>query len=57
MAPMTEIAASNRYAWFQKPRSAEELITATAENRLVGYPYTKYMVSIMDVDMCAHRAR
>jgi acetyl-CoA C-acetyltransferase len=34
-------------------RSADEIITATPENRMVGYPYTKYMVSIMDVDMAA----
>src|SRR6266513_1561221 len=53
LAPMTEIAAENPYAWFPLERSATELITATAENRLVGYPYTKYMVSVMDVDMAA----
>ena len=28
-------------------------MTARPENRMVGYPYTKYMVSIMDVDMAA----
>src|SRR5438477_2127597 len=53
MAPMTTIAAQNPYAWFPRERSCEELITPTSENRLVGYPYTKYMVSIMDVDMAA----
>ncbi|MDQ3147373.1 MAG: acetyl-CoA acetyltransferase [Actinomycetota bacterium] len=51
LAPMTEVAAANPYAWFPRRRSAEELITATATNRMVGYPYTKYTVSIMDVDM------
>ena len=30
---------------------AAEIVTATPTNRMVGYPYTKYMVSIMDVDM------
>src|SRR4051812_4834777 len=53
MAPMTEVAAANPYAWFPLERSAEELLTATPANRMVGYPYTKYMVSIMDVDMAA----
>lgn len=53
LAPMTEVAAANPYAWFPKARSVDELITATPENRMVGYPYTKYMVSIMDVDMAA----
>jgi acetyl-CoA C-acetyltransferase len=53
MAPMTSIAAENPYAWFPVERSADDLITATPANRLVGYPYTKYMVSVMDVDMAA----
>jgi len=51
MAPMTRVAAANPYAWFPVERSAEELIEPTAENRMVGYPYTKYTVSIMDVDL------
>lgn len=51
MAPMTTVAAANPHAWFPVERTAAELITPTADNRLVGYPYTKYMVSVMDVDM------
>jgi acetyl-CoA C-acetyltransferase len=47
----TKIAAANPEAWFPIERSAEEIITAGPTNRMVGYPYTKYMVSIMDVDM------
>jgi acetyl-CoA C-acetyltransferase len=50
-APMTKIAAANPYAWFPVERSASELATATPENRLVGFPYTKYLVSVMDVDL------
>jgi acetyl-CoA C-acetyltransferase len=53
MAPMTGVAAHNPYAWFPRERTADELITATPANRMVGYPYTKTMVSIMDVDMAA----
>ncbi len=53
LAPFTDIAAANPLAWFPVARSADEIITATPENRMVGYPYTKYMVSIMDVDMAA----
>jgi acetyl-CoA C-acetyltransferase len=53
LAPMTEVAAANPHAWFPLRRSAGELITPTAGNRMVGYPYTKYMVSVMDVDMAA----
>jgi acetyl-CoA C-acetyltransferase len=47
----TKVAAANREAWFPIERSAAEIITPTPTNRMVGYPYTKYMVSIMDVDM------
>jgi acetyl-CoA C-acetyltransferase len=53
MAPMTDVAADNPYAWFPTPRRPDELITASPSNRMVGYPYTKYMISIMDVDMAA----
>src|SRR5207248_1039272 len=50
-APMTRIAAANPYAWFPIERSAAELATATPENRMVAYPYTKYLISVMDVDL------
>jgi acetyl-CoA C-acetyltransferase len=53
LAPFTDVAAANPNAWFPVARSADEIITPTPENRMVGYPYTKYMVSIMDVDMAA----
>ena len=49
----TQVAAANPEAWFPFERSAAEIITPTAENRLVGSPYTKFMISIMDVDMAA----
>lgn len=53
MAPLTEVAARNPEAWFRTARSARELTDATVANRMVAYPYTKYMVSVMDVDMAA----
>ena len=53
MAPMTEVAARSPHAWFPVARSAEEIATATADNRMVASPYTKLMTSIMDVDMAA----
>jgi acetyl-CoA C-acetyltransferase len=49
----TEVAAANPQAWFPRERSAAEIIDATPTNRMVASPYTKYMVSIMDVDMAA----
>ena len=53
LAPMTEVAASNPNAWFRSRRTADELVTVTPDNRLVGYPYTKRTVAVMDVDMAA----
>jgi acetyl-CoA C-acetyltransferase len=50
-APMTKVAASNPHAWFPVERTAEELSTPTAGNRLVAYPYTKTLMSVMDVDL------
>lgn len=51
LAPMTAVASANRYAWYPIERTADELMTAAPDNRMVGYPYTKYAVSVMDVDM------
>ena len=53
MAPLSEVAATNPHAWFPTRYSPDELIAATPDNRMVGYPYTKRMVSVMDVDMAA----
>jgi acetyl-CoA C-acetyltransferase len=50
-APMTKVAATNPFAWFPVERSAAELVTATPDNRVVAYPYTKYVISVMDVDL------
>ena len=53
LAPMTAVAAANPDAWFPVARSAEDIVTVRPDNRMVGYPYTKYMVAVMDVDMAA----
>ena len=53
MAPLTRVAAGNTHAWFPVARTADELVTPTPDNRMVGYPYTKLVVSVMDVDMAA----
>ena len=50
---MTAVAAHNPHAWFPVERSAQEIVTPTPDNRMVGYPYTKYSVAVMDVDMAA----
>jgi len=54
MAPMTRVAAADPVnAWFPVARGAAEISDATPHNRMVAYPYTKLMTSIMDVDMAA----
>ena len=47
------VAADNPSAWSREARTAEEIRTPTAANRMVGLPYTKYMNSNNDVDMAA----
>ena len=47
------VADANPGAWFPEERSVEEIVTITPANRMVGYPYSKLMVAIMDVDMAA----
>ena len=53
LSPFTRVAAANPFAWFPVARSPEEITAVTPVNRLIGYPYTKYMVSVIDVDMAA----
>ena len=52
-ARFSEIAAQNPYSWFRERKSADEIATVTRENRMIGFPYTKYMNSILDVDQAA----
>jgi acetyl-CoA C-acetyltransferase len=46
----SKVASNNEYAWFPIHRSAEEIAEIKPENRVIGYPYTKYMNSIMRVN-------
>ncbi|MFI7112883.1 acetyl-CoA synthetase [Nonomuraea sp. NPDC050227] len=50
MAPMTEVAAANPYAWRRAVRTPEELVKG---NRFVGWPYTRNTVAVMEVDQAA----
>ncbi|MDX6741488.1 acetyl-CoA synthetase [Actinocorallia sp. A-T 12471] len=53
MSAMSAVAEANPYAWFRQRRAADELVTPTPGNRLVGSPYTKHTVAVIDVDMSA----
>ncbi|MFZ4668912.1 MAG: hypothetical protein ACOYML_06400 [Microthrixaceae bacterium] len=52
-AHYSQVAVDNPYAWRREALTSDELTTPTAENRLVGFPYTKRMVANPDVDMAA----
>lgn len=52
-APFTRVAAVNPEAWFPIERSPEELVTVTPANRMIGFPYPKFLNAIMDVDQSA----
>lgn len=49
----SDIAAQNPYAWFRTPKTAAEIMDATGPNRVVAFPYTRSMCSIMEVDQAA----
>lgn len=49
----TKVAAQHPYAWFPTERSAEDLMTVTADNRYIGFPYPKRVNAIIDVDQGA----
>ena len=44
-ARFSEVAAGNPHAWIQRAYTAEEIRTPTADNRMIGFPYTKLMNS------------
>jgi acetyl-CoA C-acetyltransferase len=49
-APFTKVAAKNPEAWFPVERTPEELVTVTDQNRMISFPYPKYLNAIMEVD-------
>ncbi|MCO8129148.1 hypothetical protein NHL50_18220 [Acidimicrobiia bacterium EGI L10123] len=53
MSRFTEVAAANPHAWYPNFRSPEELITPTPSNRMVAFPYTKYLNAILQTDQSA----
>ena len=52
-ARFSEIAATNPHAWNRQVFTADEIATATPENRMVGFPYTKRMNSYEMLDQAA----
>lgn len=52
-ARFSQIAADNPHAWNREAFTADEIATATPENRMVGFPYTKRMNSYEMLDQAA----
>jgi len=53
MQPFTRVAAGNPYAWFPVERTVEELITPGPDNRMISYPYPKYLNAVIVTDQAA----
>jgi acetyl-CoA C-acetyltransferase len=47
------IARNNPHAWFRDGKTAEQITTINADNRMISFPYPKYVNAIMDVDQAA----
>ncbi len=50
---LSKVAAENPYAWFRDAKSASEITADTPDNRVICFPYRKYMNAIMAVDQAA----
>jgi acetyl-CoA C-acetyltransferase len=49
----SQVASTNPHAWLREVRTAEEIITPSADNRMIDYPYTKLLTANMQVDQGA----
>src|SRR3954468_23480246 len=50
-ARFSQTAAGNPQSWMKRAVSADEIITPSADNRLIAWPYTKLMVANPTVNM------
>ena len=44
-ANMSGVAAQTESAWIREPRSAQDIVTLSADNRPIAFPYTKFQVA------------
>lgn len=52
-AKFTEVAAKSPHAWYPIARSAEEIAQPSPSNRMVSWPYTKYMNAMNQINQGA----
>jgi len=50
---MSAVAANNPYAWKPQFQAVQDIATVAQNNRYIGYPYTRAMNPILEVDMAA----
>jgi acetyl-CoA C-acetyltransferase len=50
---LSAVAAENPDAWFRDARTADEIATVSASNRMIAFPYPKLMNAIIEVDQAA----
>jgi acetyl-CoA C-acetyltransferase len=53
MERFNAVAVANPRSWFPTRRDAAEITTPTPDNRMICYPYPKYLNAVMNVDMGA----
>ena len=53
LAPFTDVAAANPYAWFREVRSPGDIADPAPDNRIVSEPYTKRMCAFLGSDQGA----
>ncbi len=52
-ANFASVASDNPYAWIRDAPSPEAIATASSNNRMIAFPYTKLLMANMPVDMAA----
>lgn len=52
-SPFSEVAARNPHAWFPQARSPHELTRVTERNRMVAFPYPKYLNAVLQTNQGA----
>ncbi len=52
-ADMSRVAVENPYAWFRQERTVDDFCTVSDRNRMIAFPYTKLMCSMIFVDQGA----
>ncbi|HLH28992.1 MAG TPA: hypothetical protein VKW77_08740, partial [Acidimicrobiales bacterium] len=53
LAPFSEVAAANPFAWFRRSYRPDEIATPSPDNRVVAEPYTKRMSAFLGSDQGA----